>query len=139
MELPALPRPEQATPSATRPPDDVVHHQEIMGESHLLDHAELLLEQLHGSGRHRLVEAGDAPEAALGQKRVGRLALGDVDAWEVEGAQLEIDVAALGDEPRGVERPTRGADASRHAVASDRRSRACRSGAPSIGPLARCP
>ena len=82
-----------------RPPDDVVHHQEIMGESHLLDHAELLLEKLHRSGRHRLVAAGDAPEAALGQERVGGLALGDVDLGEVEGAQVEVDVAALGDRP----------------------------------------
>ncbi len=63
-------------PFGACPPDDVVHHQEIMGESHLLDHAELLLQKLHRPRGHGLVAPGDAPEAALGQERVGRLAGG---------------------------------------------------------------
>jgi hypothetical protein len=80
-----------------RPPDDVVHHQEIMAESHLLDHAELFFEKLHRAGWYRLVAAGDAPEAALREERIGGLTGRHIHAREVEAAQLEVDVAAGGD------------------------------------------
>ena len=70
------------------PAHDVVHHQEVVGESHLLDHGELVVEEFQRSGRHRPVEALHPPEAALGQQRVGGLTGRDGHLGEVVGAEF---------------------------------------------------
>jgi len=54
-------------------------------------------EKLHRPGRYRLVAAGDAPEAALGEEGIGGLPVRHVGPWEVEDAELEVDGTTLRD------------------------------------------
>ncbi len=85
------------------PAHDVVHHQEVVGETHALDHGQLLLQELHRPRRHRPVHACQSPEATFGQQRVSRLTPRDGHLREVVGAQVEVHGAALRDQGRGIE------------------------------------
>ncbi len=78
--------------------DEVPDDQEVRGEAHLLDHAELELEPGDGLGRRRVAVAaaqafgGDAAEHLLGLGPVRRR-----KARQQQLAEGDLDVAALGD------------------------------------------
>ena len=82
--------------------DEVPDDQEVGGEAHLLDHPELELEPLDRLGRDRVAVAG--AQALAGdppQHRLRLLAVGGRVARQQQLAQLDLDVAALGDLQRG--------------------------------------
>ena len=124
------------------PADDVVHHQEVVGEAQPLDHLQLVLEQGDGRGRHRAVEALDPAEAALGQQRVGGLVRRDGHLGEVVGAEFQVDLAARGDQgracpgarrPAGAGRRVRPPPRGRGRRGRRRGARRCSGGAASAG------
>ena len=85
-----------------------MHGEEVLGKSHLLDHPELLLEQLHGSGAARACIARRCPGNTAWPRRSTPSRLGGtLDLREVVLPRLQVDVAALGYRPGGFERRQR--------------------------------
>ena len=62
-----------------------------------------MLQKLYGPGWDGLVFLFNAPETALGQLGVGGLSLRERDLGEVEGAELQVNVAAFGYKGRGIQ------------------------------------
>ncbi len=91
---------------ALGPVDEVLHDEEVAGEFHPHDHRQLALQPLavevgvHPAARAR--DLGEAlvqpfPRAAL-QEAVQRLAVGDLEPGQVLVLEVQLDVAAGGDE-----------------------------------------
>ena len=102
----ALPRPGPTRiPPRLRVVDDVPHDQEVRGEAHRLDDAELVLQPLeHDRGRRLAVPVLRPFDRELAQVRRLGVTLGHREARQHRVAELELDVGALRDPQRGVTR-----------------------------------
>ena len=84
--------------------DEVPDDQEIVGEAHLLDRLELEAEAVRQLGRRRAVAPAETLLAELHEIVERVAALGDRVRGKQDPAELDLDVAALGD----LERPRHG-------------------------------
>ena len=78
-------------------PDNVPHHQEVVGETGVADDLQLVPQALHGIGRGVGIAAPEALLADLGQVFVGVHAAGRLVAGQVGLAELQRHVAHIGD------------------------------------------
>ena len=96
--------------------DEVPDDQEVVGEAHLLDRLQLELEPLAQLGRHLVVAPLEALLAQLEQVVEGVAALRRRVLRQVDGAELEADVAALRDLERAPHRVLVPREVERHLV-----------------------
>src|SRR5438445_6520293 len=88
-------------PLLTRVVDKVPDDEEVPGEPHLLDDRELMGEaRLDRLARRRAVTAPQSCGRQLAQVAVQRVPVGDEVPRQVEGSEVEREVAALGDGQR---------------------------------------
>src|SRR5207253_2759834 len=90
-------------PASLRERDEVPDDQEVVGEAHLLDRLELEAEPVLKLGGPTFVALLQAFLAELDQVLERVLALGEREARQQDVAELELDVAALGDLERARE------------------------------------
>ncbi len=80
--------------------DEVLHDQEVADETQLPDHADLVLEALADAFVDRAVAADRAFPAQLLEVHLRRTAVVGLEHRQVVDAELDADVAALGDRDR---------------------------------------
>ena len=91
--------------SSLGPIDEVLHHEEIAGEAHLLDHFELVFGALARLGRDLAVALGDALKHELVKIGLERVTRRNVVYGEQQVSEGDVDVASVGDLERGLARP----------------------------------
>ncbi len=103
-------------PVLARPAHVVPDDQEVAGEAHLADHAQLEAQALVGAGRRAVrVAGGQALAAEALQEGLGALAAGDREARELDVAQGQPEGrAALGDLDRDRDRVDEVGQGGRH-------------------------
>ena len=84
--------------------DEVGDDQEVVGEAHLADRLQLELEPLAQLGRHLVVAATEALLAELDEVVERVAAVGRRELRQQDAAELDLDVAALGDLERAAHR-----------------------------------
>ena len=99
-----------------REPDEVPDDQEVVGEAHLANRLQLELHPLLKLGSHRLVPLLQAVLAELDEVVEGVATLRHRELRQPQSAQLDLDVAALGDLQRPRQRVRVGREVVRHLV-----------------------
>ena len=94
--------------------DEVPDDQKVVGEAHLLDRLQLVAEALLELGRDRPVALLQAFFALLDEVVERVAVLGNVEARQVDPAELDLDVAALGDLEGAAHRVVVAGEVERH-------------------------
>ena len=94
--------------------DEVPDDQEVVGEPHLLDRLELVLQALRQLGGQLPVALLQAFLAQLDEVVEAVATLGDVEVRQQDPAELDLDVAALGDLERAPHRVLVAGEVERH-------------------------
>ncbi len=97
-----------------READEVPDDQEVVGEPHLLDRLQLVAQTLLELGRDRVVAPLQALLALLDEVVERVASLGHVEARQQDPAELDLDVAALGDLERTAHRRVLAGKVERH-------------------------
>src|SRR5262249_61782724 len=86
-----------ADPVRLREVDEVPDDQEVVGETHLANGLQLELKAFGELGRDLLVAAGEPRLAELDEVVDGIAAVGSRELRQEDAAELQLDIAALGD------------------------------------------
>ena len=103
-----------ADPVPLRERDEVPDDEEVVGEAHLADGLQLELEALAQVGVDLVVALPEAPLAQLDEVVERVAVVGDRVVRQEDAAELDLDVAALGDLERAAERVVVAGEVERH-------------------------